>query len=112
MALEALLCSSDDSLPQHWSVLRAMHTLNNPKNNICLLRRLLPIHKVHWCGGQGLMRGAGGPFLPAAAMVCYGCVGYCWPLEANVNVRSAYCRNSKYCLQKYFFYSYVEPIHF
>jgi hypothetical protein len=31
MALKALLCSGDDALPQHWSVLRAKHTLNSPK---------------------------------------------------------------------------------
>ncbi len=36
-----------------------------------------------------------------AAMVRYGCVGHCWLLEANV--RSTYCRNSIYCLRKYFF---------
>ncbi len=38
---------------------------------------------------------------PAAAMVCYGCVGWCWLLEADV--RSTYCRNSNNCWQKYFF---------
>ncbi len=32
MALKAPLCSSNDVLPQHWSVLRAKHALNNPKN--------------------------------------------------------------------------------
>ncbi len=40
MALKALLCSSNDVLPQHRSVLRAIHTLNNPKNYIYLLGRL------------------------------------------------------------------------
>jgi hypothetical protein len=40
------------------------------------------------------MWGAGGPFLPAAAMVGYGCDGHSWPLEANVrsvaaNIESA-----------------------
>ncbi len=35
---------------------------------------------------QGLMWGAGGPFLPVAAMGSYGCVGRCWPLEANVRL--------------------------
>ncbi len=34
---------------------------------------------------------------------------WCWALEANV--RSIKCRNSKNCLQKYFFHSYVDPIH-
>ncbi len=30
---------------------------------------LSPIHSTHWRGAQGLMRGARGPFPPAAAMV-------------------------------------------
>jgi hypothetical protein len=101
MAIKALLCSDNDASPQHWSVLRAIHTLNSPKNYIRLLRGLLTIHSMHWIGAQGLMWGTRGPFLPAAAMVCYGYVGRCWPLEADVS--STYCRNSKNCLQKYFF---------
>jgi hypothetical protein len=104
MALKALLCSGDDELPQHWSVLRAIHTLNSPKNYIRLLGGLSPIH--HWRGAQGLIWGTRGPFPPAAVMVGYGCVGQCWPLEAYI--RSTYCRNSKSCLR--FFYSYVYPI--
>ncbi len=75
MALKALLCSSNDELPQHWSVLRAIHTLNSPKNYICLLGGLLLIHSMRLCRVQGLMWGTRGPFLPAAAMVGYGCVG-------------------------------------
>jgi hypothetical protein len=109
MALKALLCSGDDELPQHWSVLRAIHTHNSPQNYTRLLGGLLPIHLTHWRGAQGFMWGTRGPFLPAAAMVGYGCVGPCWPLEAYV--RSTYCRNSKNCLRKYFFYSYADPIH-
>ncbi len=42
-----------------------------------------------------------GPYLPAATMVGYCCVGWCWQLEANI--RSYYCKNSKNCLWKYFF---------
>jgi hypothetical protein len=109
MALKALLCSGNDALPRHWSVLRAIHTLNSPQNYICLLGGLLPIHTTCRCGAQGLMWGTRGKFLPAAAMVGYGCAGQCWPLEANV--RLTYCRNSLNCLPKYFFYSYVYPIH-
>ncbi len=52
-------------------------------------------------GAQCLMWGTRGPFLLAAAMVGYGCVGRCWPLEANV--RLTYCRNSKKSLQKLLF---------
>jgi hypothetical protein len=89
MALKLLLCSGDDKLPQHWSVLRAIHTLNSPKNNICLLGGLSPIHLSCWRSAQGLMWGIRGPFLPVAAMVGYGCVGRCWPLEAYI--RSTYC---------------------
>jgi hypothetical protein len=109
MALKALLCSGDDELPQHQSVLRAIHILNSPKNYSCLLGGLLPIHKTRRHGAQGLMWGTMGPYPPAAAMVGYGCVGRCWPLEANV--RSTYCRNSKKCLQRFFFNSYAYPIH-
>ncbi len=108
MALKALLCSGNDESPQHWSVLRAIHTLNSPKNYIRLLEWLLPIHKLRRRGAQGLMWGTRGPFLPAGVMVSYGCVGQCWPLEANV--RSTYCRNSINCLW-IFFCSYICPIH-
>ncbi len=108
MALKALLCSGNDELPQHWSVLRAIHTLNSPKIYIRLLWGLSPIHRSRRCGVQGLMRCTKGPFLPAAVMVGFGCVGQCWPMEANV--RSIYCRNSKNCLRR-FFISYVYPIH-
>jgi hypothetical protein len=69
MALKLLLCSGNDALPQHWSVLRAMHTLNSPKNYIRLLGGLSPIHSMRQRRAQGLMWGARGPFLPAAAMV-------------------------------------------
>ncbi len=37
MDLKALLCSGDDESPQHRSVLRAINTLNSPKNYTCLL---------------------------------------------------------------------------
>jgi hypothetical protein len=109
MALKVLPCSSDDELPQHWSVLRAIHTLNSPQNNICLLGGLSPIHTLHRHGAQGLMWGTRGPFPLAAVMVSYGCVGRCWALEANV--RLTICRDSKNCPRKYFFHSYVDPIH-
>ncbi len=86
------------ALPQHWSVLRAIHTLNTPQNYIRLLRGLSPIHLMHQRGAQGLMWGARRLFLPAAAMVSCGCVGRCWPLAANV--RMTYCRNRTNCLRK------------
>jgi hypothetical protein len=101
MALKVLLCSGVDELPQHWSALRAIHTLNSHKNYAYLRGGSSPIHLMHRRRAQGLMWGTKGPFPPAAAMVGYGCVGRCWPLEAYV--RSTYCRNSKNCLQKYFF---------
>ncbi len=102
MALKVLLCSGNDALPQHGSVLRTIHTLNSPKNYIHLLGGLSTIHSMHWIRAQGLMWGTRGPFLPVAAMVCLGCVGRCWPLEADVRV--TYCRNSKNCLQEYFLF--------
>jgi hypothetical protein len=75
MALKALLCSGDDELPQHWSVLRAIYTLNSPQNYIRLLVGLSPIHTMRQRGVQGLMWGTRGQFPPAAVMVGYGCVG-------------------------------------
>ncbi len=109
MALKVLLCIGDDELPQHRSVLRAMNTLNSPKNYIRLLGGLSPIHSTRWRGAQCLMWGTRGSFLPAAAMVGYGCAGWCWLLETYLT--STYCRNSKNWKWKYFFYSYVDPIH-
>jgi hypothetical protein len=96
MPLEALLCSGIDALPQHRSVLRAIHTLNSLKNYIRMLGVLSPIHLMHWRGVKGLMWGTRGPYPPAATMVGYGCVGRCWPLEANI--RSTYWRKSSNCL--------------
>ncbi len=75
MALKALLCSGNDESLQHWSVLRAIHTLNIPQNYICLLRGLSPIHTMCWRGAQGLLWGTRGLFPLGAVMVGYGCVG-------------------------------------
>jgi hypothetical protein len=108
MALKALLCSGDDESTHYGSVLRAINTLNSPKNYIHLLGGLSPIHSTRQRGAEGLMWGTRGLFPPAAAMVGYDCVGQCWPLKAYV--RSTYCRNSRNCLRKYFFYSYIDPI--
>jgi hypothetical protein len=102
MDLKALLCSGDDELPQHRSVLGTINALNSPKSYIRLLGGLSPIHSTRRRGAKGLLWGARGPFPLAAAMVDYGCDGSCWPLEAYV--RSTNCRNSKNCLRKYFFW--------
>jgi hypothetical protein len=84
MALKVLLCSGNDESPHLQSVLRTIHTLNSPQNYIHLLEGLSPINSTRQRGVQGLMWGTWGPFQPAAAMVGYGCVGQCWPLEAYV----------------------------
>jgi hypothetical protein len=55
MPLKALLCSGDDALPQHWSVFRAMHTLNSLNNYTRMLGGLSPIHSMRRSGGKGLM---------------------------------------------------------
>ena len=47
---------------------------NSPKNYIRLLGGLSPIHSTRRRGAKGLVWGARGPFLPAAAMVGYGVV--------------------------------------
>jgi hypothetical protein len=51
------------------SALRAINTLNPPKEYILKLGGLLPIHSTCQRGAQGLMWGTRGPFPPAAAMV-------------------------------------------
>ncbi len=51
------------------SALRAINTLNPPKEYIRKLGGLLPIPPKRRRGAQGLMWGTRGPFLPAAAMV-------------------------------------------
>jgi hypothetical protein len=75
MDLKALLCSGDDELPQHRSVLGTINALSSPKSYIHLLGGLSPIHSTRRRGAKGLVWGARGPFLPAAAMVGYGCDG-------------------------------------
>jgi hypothetical protein len=69
MALKTLPCCGNSSLPEQRSVLRALNTLNPPKNYICKLGGLSPIHLTCRRRAQGLMWGARGPFLPVAAMV-------------------------------------------
>jgi hypothetical protein len=98
---QMLLCSGNDKLPQHRSVLRTILTFNNPKNYIRLFGGLSPIHSTRRRGAKGFVWGTRGPFPPAAAMVSYGCDSWCWPFETYV--RSTNCRNSKNCLRKYFF---------
>jgi hypothetical protein len=69
MALKTLQCCGDSSLPEQRSTLRAINTLNPPKEYIRKLGELSPIHSMHRRGAQGLMWGARGPFPPAADMV-------------------------------------------
>ncbi len=109
LALKALLCSGNDASPQHWSVLRAIHTLNSCKNYIHLLGGLLPIHLMHLRGAPGIMWGTRGPFLPAAAMVGYGCVvdvGRCRLTSDQPTVGMVEIFYGINC-----FYSYVDPIY-
>jgi hypothetical protein len=74
MDLKVLLCSGNDELPQHRSVLGTINALNSPKSYIRLLGGLSPIHLMHRRRAKGLVWGARGQFLPAA-MVGYGCDG-------------------------------------
>jgi hypothetical protein len=45
MALKVLHCSGYDALPQHWSVLRAIHTLNTQKNCMSLPGKSSPVKR-------------------------------------------------------------------
>jgi hypothetical protein len=69
MALKTLRCCGDSSSPEQRSALRAINTLNPPKEYTRKLGGLSPIHSTRQRGAQGLMWGARGPFPPAAAMV-------------------------------------------
>jgi hypothetical protein len=53
----------------------ALDPLNPSKKRISLLGGPSSISPMHWCRTKGLMRGARGPFLPAAAMVVIVVVG-------------------------------------
>ncbi len=69
MALKTLQCCGDSSSPEQRSALRAINTLNPPKEYIRKLGRLESIYSKHRRRAQGLMWGTRGPFPPAAAMV-------------------------------------------
>ncbi len=69
MALKTLRCCGNSSSPEQRSALRAINTLKPPKNYIRKLGGVSPIHSTCRRGAQGLMWGARGLFLPAAAMV-------------------------------------------
>ncbi len=69
MALKTLQCCGNSSSPEQRSALRAINTLNPPKEYTRKRGGLSPIHSTHQGGAQDLMWGARGPFPPAAAMV-------------------------------------------
>jgi hypothetical protein len=69
MALKTLQCCGNASSPEQRIALRAINTVNSPIKYIRKLGGLSPIHSRRRGGAQGLMWGAWGPFLPAAAMV-------------------------------------------
>jgi hypothetical protein len=58
--------------------------LTAPKS-ILIAQGVVAYPYVAWRGAQGFMWGTRGPFLPAAVMVSYGCVGYVglWRLTSN-----------------------------
>ena len=90
MAIKMHLCSSDDALPQHWSVLRAIHPLNLQKN-ICTCSGGLPPSSDDGSAGRKASYGAQGgnfclrrPWLVVVEMVVVGR----WRL-----VRSYFCNS-------------------
>jgi hypothetical protein len=109
MPLKALLCSGNDTSPQHRSVLRAIHTLNSLKNNIRLLGWLPPIYSTRWSRAEGLMWGTRGPYLLVAVMAGYGCVSQCWQIEANVRSTYGTVGIVKIVYGSIFIYSYLDP---
>jgi hypothetical protein len=110
MALEGLLCSSDDVLPKHQSVLRATHTLNNPKIISACLGVCHPSIQCVSAERKASCRALGGHLCrqrPWLAMVVLVIVGH-WRLMSDqpiVGIVKIVCGSI-------FFYSYIEPIHY
>jgi hypothetical protein len=109
MALKVPLSSSDDVLPQHWSVLRAMHTLNNPKiisaclGGFCLSIRGVSAERKASCGELG---GHFCRWQPWSAMVVLVVVGR-WRLMSDQSTVGIV----KIVYGSIYFYSYVDPVH-
>ncbi len=109
MALKILRCCGNSSLPEQRSALRAINTLNPPKEYIRKLGGLLPIHSKSRRGVQGLMWGARGPFPLAAAMV----VAVVMPVVFCAKATEKRNKNSKICwwlLKSLFITIYVKHI--
>jgi hypothetical protein len=92
-------------LPEQRSALRAINTLNPPKEYIHKLGGLLPIHLNHQHGAQGLMWGARGSFPPAAAMV----VAVVMPVVFCAKATEKRNENTKlsWWLKKVYLYQYI-----
>jgi hypothetical protein len=106
MALKALLCSGNDALPQHQSVLRAIYTFNSPKNYIHLLGGLSISIGVEHKALCGALRGHFCRRRPWSAMIVLVVVGR-WRLTSDLpavgKVKIVYGSD--------FFHSYADPIH-
>jgi hypothetical protein len=109
MALEAPLSSSNYVSPQHWSVLRAIHALNNPKvipacsGGCCPSIQCVHAERKASCGALGGYFCWRRPWLAIVVLVIVGR----WRLTSDQPtvgiVKIVYGSN--------FFRSYVEPIH-
>ncbi len=104
----SFVCSGDDELPQHRSILRAIHNLNSPQNYTACLGscrpsiRRISLERKASCGALG------GHFCqrqPWLAMVVLVNVGHWWLTSdwPTVGIVKTVCRS--------IFYSYVDPIH-
>ncbi len=111
MALKTLRCCGESSSPEQRSTLRAINTLNPPKEYIHKLGGLSPIHSTRQRGAQGLMWGARGPCPPVAAMVvavvtpvvlCAKAtekrkkntkISWLLPKSLFINIRKTYCNS-------------------
>ncbi len=78
MALEVPLCSSDDVLPHHRGVLRAIHALNNPKiipacsGDCCPSIRHVGTERKASCGALGGHFRRRRPWLTMVVLVVVG----------------------------------------
>ncbi len=76
-------CGNDGDESRHWSIFRALDWLMVGEKHILLLGASSPIDQTRHSRIFGLLGGARGPFLAAAAMVMWVLLAIaCWPLVA------------------------------
>ena len=94
IAIKALFCSDNDALPQHWSVLKAIHPLNLQKIMCTCSEGLPPLSNDDNAGHKASCGAQGGHF----------CRRWPWSVVVEMVVVG------RWRLVTSFFYSYVDSI--